>query len=160
RAFQSTIASRSRCESCLTSHQANARCRTIGRLARPARVIRHKVVWIAAKRRRSRRIDKSMLALPEPQRVRDRQHLRYASGRVAKFLQQTQSLFLWRISFGLYLIHVPIAYTVVMAVAVLLWPMSAIALAVDLLIFIGLSIGLDWLMTVLVDAPALRLLAA
>jgi peptidoglycan/LPS O-acetylase OafA/YrhL len=78
---------------------------------------------------------------------------------IAKLLQQAQCLFLARISFGLYLIHVPIAYTVVMAVAVLLWPMSAIALAVGLLIFIALSIDLGWLMTVLVDAPALRLLA-
>jgi peptidoglycan/LPS O-acetylase OafA/YrhL len=82
------------------------------------------------------------------------------SSPVSKFLQQTQCLFLGRISFGLYLIHVPIAYTVVMAVAVLVWPMSAITLAVGLLIFITLSVGLGWLMTVLVDAPALRLLAS
>jgi peptidoglycan/LPS O-acetylase OafA/YrhL len=79
---------------------------------------------------------------------------------VAKFLQQTRCLFLGRISFGLYLIHVPIAYTVVMAVAVLLWPMSAIILGLGLLIFIALSIGLAWLMTVLVDGPTLRLLAS
>jgi peptidoglycan/LPS O-acetylase OafA/YrhL len=79
---------------------------------------------------------------------------------VAKFLQQAQCLFLGRISFGLYLIHVPIAYTLMMAVAVLLWPMSAITLAVGLLIFVALSISLGWLMTVLVDGPALRLLAS
>ena len=79
---------------------------------------------------------------------------------VAKFLQQAQCLFLGRISFGLYLIHVPIAYTLVMAVAVLLWPMSAITLAVGLLIFVALSVSLGWLMTVLVDGPALRLLAS
>jgi peptidoglycan/LPS O-acetylase OafA/YrhL len=79
---------------------------------------------------------------------------------VAKFLQQAQCSFLGRISFCLYLIHVPIAYTLVMAVAVLLWPMSAITLAVGLLIFIAVSISLGWLMTVLVDAPALRLLAS
>jgi peptidoglycan/LPS O-acetylase OafA/YrhL len=78
---------------------------------------------------------------------------------VSKFLQQKQCLFLGRISFGLYLIHVPIAYTVVMAVAVLLWPMSAITLWVGLLIFIALSIGLGWLMTILVDAPGLQLLS-
>jgi peptidoglycan/LPS O-acetylase OafA/YrhL len=79
---------------------------------------------------------------------------------VAEFLQRTQCLFLGRISFGLYLIHVPIAYTLVMAVAILLWPMSAITLGVGLLIFTALSIGLGWLLTVLVDAPALRLLAS
>ena len=79
---------------------------------------------------------------------------------VAKFLQQTGCLFLGRISFGLYLIHVPIAYTVVMAVAVLLWPMSAITLGLGLPIFIALSIGLGWLITVLVDAPTLRLLSS
>jgi peptidoglycan/LPS O-acetylase OafA/YrhL len=79
---------------------------------------------------------------------------------VSKFLQQTQCLFLGRISFGLYLIHVPIAYTVVVAVALLLWPMSAITLGVGLLIFIALSIGLGWLMTVLVDAPGLKLLSS
>jgi hypothetical protein len=48
---------------------------------------------------------------------------------------------------------------VVMAVAVLLWPMSAITLWVGLLIFIALSIGLGWLMTILVDAPGLQLLS-
>jgi peptidoglycan/LPS O-acetylase OafA/YrhL len=82
------------------------------------------------------------------------------SAPVAKFLQQAQCLFLGRISFSLYLIHVPIAYTLVMAVAVRLWPMSAITLTVGLIIFIALSIGLGWLMTVLVDAPGLRLLAS
>jgi hypothetical protein len=45
------------------------------------------------------------------------------------------------------------------SVAVLLWPMSAITLAVGLLIFMAF-IGLGWLLTVLVDAPALRLLAS
>jgi peptidoglycan/LPS O-acetylase OafA/YrhL len=79
---------------------------------------------------------------------------------VSKFLEQTQCLFLGRISFGLYLIHVPIAYTVVMAVAVLLWPMSAITLAVGLVSFIALSISLGWLMTVLVDTPGLNLLSS
>ena len=79
---------------------------------------------------------------------------------VSKFLQQTPCLFLGRISFGLYLIHVPIAYTVVMAVAVLLWPMSVITLGIGLLIFIALSVALGWLLTVLVDAPALRLLTS
>jgi peptidoglycan/LPS O-acetylase OafA/YrhL len=79
---------------------------------------------------------------------------------VAKFLQQAQCLFLGRISFGLYLIHVPIAYTLVMAVAVLLWPMSAITLVVGLLIFVALSVSLGWLMTALVDGPALRVLAS
>jgi peptidoglycan/LPS O-acetylase OafA/YrhL len=67
---------------------------------------------------------------------------------------------LGRISFGLYLIHVPIAYTLVMAVAVLLWPMSAITLVVGLLIFVALSVSLGWLMTALVDGPALRVLAS
>lgn len=79
---------------------------------------------------------------------------------VSKFLQLKECLFLGRISFGLYLIHVPIIYTVVMAVAVRLWPMSAITLGVGLLIFIALSVGLGWLMTVLVDAPDLRLLSS
>lgn len=79
---------------------------------------------------------------------------------VAKFLRSAQCLFLGRISFSLYLIHVPIIYTLVMAVAVLLWPMSAITLGVGLLMFIILSVGLGWLLTVLIDVPALRMLAS
>lgn len=79
---------------------------------------------------------------------------------VSKFLRSERCLFLGRISFGLYLIHVPIIYTVVMAVAVLLWPMSAITLGIGLPLFAILSVGLGWLLTVLIDAPALRMLAS
>lgn len=79
---------------------------------------------------------------------------------VSNFLRSAQCLFLGRISFGLYLIHVPIIYTVVMAAAVLLWPMSAIAFGVGLPIFAMLSVGLGWLLTVLVDVPALQMLAS
>lgn len=81
------------------------------------------------------------------------------SAPVSKFLRITQCLFLGRISFGLYLMHVPVIYTVVIAVAVLLWPMSAITVGAGLVVFIILSIGLGWLLTVLVDAPALQMLA-
>ncbi len=79
---------------------------------------------------------------------------------VSRFFQLMPCQFLGRISFGLYLIHVPITYTAVMAVAVLLWPMSAIILGVGLLIYIVLNISLGWLMTVLVDAPVLWLLSS
>ena len=78
---------------------------------------------------------------------------------ISKFLRMTQCLFLGRISFGLYLMHVPIIYTVLIAVAVLLWPMSAITLGAGLALFIILSVGLGWLLTILVDVPALRMLA-
>jgi hypothetical protein len=38
--------------------------------------------------------------------------------------------------------------------------MSVITLGIGLLIFIALSVALGWLLTVLVDAPALRLLTS
>ena len=79
---------------------------------------------------------------------------------VSRFLQLSPCLFLGRISFGTYLIHVPVLYTVVMAVAVLLWPMSPMTLAVGLLIFAALSVSLGWLMTLAVDEPALRFLSS
>jgi peptidoglycan/LPS O-acetylase OafA/YrhL len=79
---------------------------------------------------------------------------------VSRLLQLSPVLFLGRISFGTYLIHVPVLYTVVMAVAVLLWPMSPITLSIGLLIFAALSVSLGWLMTLAVDEPALRLLSS
>jgi len=54
----------------------------------------------------------------------------------------------------MYLIHVPVIYTVVMAVAVLLWPMSPITLGGGLIIFTALSVSLGWLLTILVDDAA------
>ena len=79
---------------------------------------------------------------------------------VSRLLQLRPVLFFGRISFGMYLIHVPVLYTVVMAVAVLLWPMSPITLSVGLLIFAAFSVSLGWLMTLAVDEPALRLLSS
>lgn len=79
---------------------------------------------------------------------------------VSRFFQSTPCSFLGRISFSMYLIHVPVIYTVVMAVAVLLWPMSPIILGVGLIIFTALSVSLGWLLTILVDEPALRLLSS
>ena len=64
---------------------------------------------------------------------------------VSSFLQLMPCLFLGRISFSMYLIYVPVAYTLVMAVAVLLWPMAPITLGIGLLIFIALSVSLGWL---------------
>ena len=79
---------------------------------------------------------------------------------VSRLLQLSPVLFLGRISFGMYLIHVPVLYTVVMAVAVLLWPMSPITLSIGLVLFAALSFSLGWLMTLAVDEPALRLLSS
>jgi peptidoglycan/LPS O-acetylase OafA/YrhL len=78
---------------------------------------------------------------------------------ISRFFQLTPCLFLGRISYGTYLIHVPVIYTVVMAIAVVLWPMSPITLGVGVPIFVALSVSLGWLMTLLVDAPTLRLLS-
>lgn len=82
------------------------------------------------------------------------------SALAARFFQVGPCLFLGRISFGLYLIHVPIAYTLVMAVAIALWPMSPIVLGLGLLLFMAVSISLGWLMTLVVDAPTQRVLSA
>ena len=79
---------------------------------------------------------------------------------VSRLLQLSPVLFLGRISFGMYLIHVPVLYTMVMAVAVLLWPMSPITLSIGLVLFAALSVSLGWLMTLAVDEPALRLLSS
>jgi peptidoglycan/LPS O-acetylase OafA/YrhL len=76
------------------------------------------------------------------------------------FFQVGPCLFLGRISFGLYLIHVPIAYTLVMAVALAFWPMSPTVLGLGLLLFMAVSISLGWLMTLVVDAPMQRVLSA
>jgi peptidoglycan/LPS O-acetylase OafA/YrhL len=82
------------------------------------------------------------------------------SAALARLFQVRPCLFLGRTSFGLYLIHVPVAYTLIMAVAVALWPMSPIALGSGLLLFMAASISLGWLMTLVVDAPTLRVLSA
>ena len=79
---------------------------------------------------------------------------------VSRFFQSTPCSFLGRISFSMYLIYVPVIYTVVMAVAVLVWPMSPITLGGGLIIFTALSVCLGWLLTILVDEPALRLLSS
>jgi peptidoglycan/LPS O-acetylase OafA/YrhL len=79
---------------------------------------------------------------------------------VSRFFQVGLCLFLGRISFGLYLIHVPVAYTLVMAVALAFWPMSPIALGLGLFLFMMVSISLGWLMTLVVDTPTLRVQSA
>lgn len=79
---------------------------------------------------------------------------------VWRFFRAGLCLFLGRISFGLYLIHVPIAYTLVMAVALWFWPMSPIVLGLGLLLFMAISISLGWLMTLVFDAPTLRIVSA
>jgi peptidoglycan/LPS O-acetylase OafA/YrhL len=79
---------------------------------------------------------------------------------VSRSFQFGPCLFLGRISFGLYLIHVPIAYTLAIAVALAFWPMSPIVLGVGLFLFMMVSIGLGWLMTLVVDTPTLRVQSA
>jgi peptidoglycan/LPS O-acetylase OafA/YrhL len=78
----------------------------------------------------------------------------------SRFFQVGPCLFLGRISFGLYLIHVPVAYTLVMVVAIALWPMSPFVLGLGLLVFTAVSISLGWLMTLVVDVPTQRVLQA
>lgn len=82
------------------------------------------------------------------------------SALASRFFQVGPCLFLGRILFGLYLIHVPIAYTLVMAVAIALWPLSPFVLGLGLLVFMAVSISLGWLMTLVVDAPTQRVLQA
>lgn len=78
----------------------------------------------------------------------------------SRFFQVGPCLFLGRISFGLYLIHVPVVYTLAIAVALAFWPMSPIVVSLGLFLFVAVCISLGWLMTLVFDAPTLRVLSA
>jgi peptidoglycan/LPS O-acetylase OafA/YrhL len=65
--------------------------------------------------------------------------------------------FLGRISFGLYLFHVPLLYTIVSAVVLRLWPVGNLSLTLLFAAFVCLAIGVGYLATVAVDEPVLKM---
>lgn len=77
---------------------------------------------------------------------------------LSKIFSSSLCLFLGRISFGLYLIHVPLLVTAFTSIAFLLQPLSPALLAVGLPVVLFTGIVAGWLMTIFIDEPLLRLL--
>jgi peptidoglycan/LPS O-acetylase OafA/YrhL len=65
--------------------------------------------------------------------------------------------FLGRISFSLYLIHVPLLYTIVAMAYVALFPVGPVELLAAALVFILVSAALGYVFTIAIDEPVLRL---
>lgn len=82
------------------------------------------------------------------------------SRRVSRLLSSPSCLFLGRISFGLYLVHVPLLMTLFAAVGLALWPYSTAEIVVVLLVFVAASLIAGWAMTRAIDEPVLRLITA
>jgi peptidoglycan/LPS O-acetylase OafA/YrhL len=68
--------------------------------------------------------------------------------------------FLGRISFPLYLFHVPLLYTVFAGAMLRFWPASDLQLAILFLVFVGVAISLGYLGTVTIDEPVLKMNAS
>jgi peptidoglycan/LPS O-acetylase OafA/YrhL len=80
-----------------------------------------------------------------------------ASSRLQALFSIFPARFLGRISFCLYLFHVPLLYTVFAAIYLAQWPVSPPALSAVFLIFMCVSVGISYVGTVFVDEPVLRL---
>ncbi|HLG87275.1 MAG TPA: acyltransferase [Alphaproteobacteria bacterium] len=74
-----------------------------------------------------------------------------------RWLQTRVPQFLGRISFGLYLIHVPVLLTIFAALWAS-WQPSGFAIAGFVLLYVVTAIAAGWVMTKLADEPTLRLL--
>ena len=80
-----------------------------------------------------------------------------ASTALQRLLSSAGPRLLGRLSFSLYLYHVPLLYTIFALLYVILAPVSAIGIAAMLLLFTSTSIILSYLGTLFIDEPVLRL---
>jgi peptidoglycan/LPS O-acetylase OafA/YrhL len=78
----------------------------------------------------------------------------------ARLLASRACLFLGRISFGLYLVHVPLLVTLFAAAGLALWPLSTTEIAAGLVAAVAVSLVAGWAVTLAIDEPVLRLLTA
>jgi peptidoglycan/LPS O-acetylase OafA/YrhL len=83
-----------------------------------------------------------------------------ASRSVARLLTSRACLFLGRISFGLYLIHVPLLMTLFAAAGLALWPLSTGEIMVGLVAVVAASLVAGWAVTLSIDELVLRLLTS
>lgn len=74
-----------------------------------------------------------------------------------RVLSAVPARFLGRISFSLYLFHVPLLYTLFAWLYLSAWPVSWLGVCALLLIFVAVSAGIAYLATVFIDEPVLSL---
>lgn len=83
-----------------------------------------------------------------------------ASPLVSRVFSAPGPLFLGRISFMLYLVHVPLIFTVWSKLFAWAWPVSGLDLAAGLALLYGASIAIAWAGTRYVDEPLQRFVGA
>lgn len=82
------------------------------------------------------------------------------SARLTALLSWPVFQYLGRVSFALYLVHVPILYTLVAAAVVVAGPLDTPGLGLAFALFLALSLAVAWVFCRLVDEPVLDLLTA